>query len=105
MRKITALLALAAPILSACVDQPARVIEPYPFVGRWDCGVSIFTFTNTTYNNGSDTLPILSVGQDGRNYTLTFAGGYIIGLAAVTATGMTWVSSRSGDQFTCIRQG
>ena len=89
--------------LAGCVAAPKGPTEPYAFVGRWDCGVETFTFTNTTYNNGSETFPIQSVRRDGRNYTLRFANGYVIGLGAVTATGLTWVSGASGDQFNCTR--
>ena len=88
--------------LAACT-QDAGPSEPYAFVGRWDCGVDTFTFTNTTYSNGSDSYPIQSVSQDGRNYTLRFANGYTIVLAAVTDTGLTWVSGATGDQFNCRR--
>jgi len=96
---------LALPVflgLAACVQQTGPS-EPYAFVGRWDCGVSVFTFTNATYNNGDTTYPIQSVSRDGRNYTLRFANGYVIALAAVTDTGLTWVSGASGDQFNCRR--
>lgn len=96
---------LALPVflgLAACVQQTGPS-EPYAFVGRWDCGVSVFTFTNTTYNNGDTTYPIQSVSRDGRSYTLRFANGYVIALAAVTDTGLTWVSGASGDQFNCRR--
>jgi hypothetical protein len=97
---------LALPLLlalPACVSEPSGPSEPYAFVGSWDCGVETFTFTNTTYNNGDTTYPILSVARDGRNYTLTFANGYVIALAAVTETGLTWISGASGDQFNCRR--
>jgi len=99
-------LALAAlgltATLGACVSDPGPA-EPYPFAGTWDCGVETFVFTDTTWNNGSQTLPIRNVSRDGRNYTLFFAGNYIIALGAVTDTGMTWVSGKTGDQFTCKR--
>lgn len=96
---------LALPLtlaLAACV-QASGPSEPYAFVGSWDCGVGVFTFTNTTYDNGDTTYPILNVARDDRNYTLTFANGYVIGLGAVTATGLTWVSGTTGDQFNCRR--
>ncbi len=98
-----AVLALMATLpLAACVtdDVPS---EPHAFVGTWDCGVGVFRFTNTTYTTGSDTYPILSVERDRRNYTLRFANGYIVGLGAVTATGLTWVSGTTGDQLNCRR--
>ncbi len=89
-------------LLAGCASDPGPA-EPYPFVGTWDCEVETFTFTETTYNNGSQTLPIRNVSRDGRNYTLFFPGNYVIALAAVTDTGMTWVSGKTGDQFSCRR--
>ncbi len=78
-------------------------MEAYPFVGRWDCGVEVFTFTDSTYDNGTQTAPIRNVTRDGRNFTLLFDGGYVIALAAVTDTGLTWVSGKTGDQLACRR--
>ena len=95
-------LLLAPLLLAACVRDVAPV-ESYAFVGRWDCGVSVMTFTDKTYDNGDGAMPIRSVTRDGTSYTLTFDGGYMIALAAVTATGMTWVSGKTGDQFNCRR--
>lgn len=101
MTKTLIALPLAA-VLAACVSPtPSRV--SYAFAGTWDCEVATFTFTDTTYNNGSETLRIKAVEQDGNNYTLYFADGYLIGLGAVTDTGMTWVSGATGDQFNCRR--
>ena len=88
--------------LAACVA-PAAPPKDYAFVGTWDCGVGVFTFTPTTYATGSETLPIRAVAEDGRNYTLHFADGYRIALVAVTEGGLTWVSGASGDQFNCRR--
>lgn len=87
---------------AACVeaDSPAAANS---FVGSWDCGMTNIALTNTTYTLGTETLPIKAVSQDGRNYTLYFADGYLIGLGAVTETGMTWVSGSTGDQFNCRR--
>ncbi|MGL4234971.1 hypothetical protein [Tabrizicola sp.] len=96
---------LALPLclaLPACVDDSGPS-DPYAFVGSWDCGVETFTFTNTTYNNGTNTYPILNVGRSGDNYTLRFANGYVVALGAVTETGLTWVSGTTGDQFNCVR--
>ena len=97
----TAALGLALG-LAACASDPVP-LEPYPFVGSWDCGVEVFTFTDRTYNNGSQTAPIRNVTRDGRNFTLRFDGGYVIALAAVTNTGLTWVSGKTGDQLACRR--
>jgi hypothetical protein len=97
---------LALPLfllLSACVSEPTGPSEPYAFVGSWDCGVETFTFTNTTYNDGTNTYPIQNVAKNGNNYTLRFGNGYVLALGAVTATGLTWVSGQTGDQFNCVR--
>jgi hypothetical protein len=103
MPSIRAVLALPIVLaLAGCVESTGPS-EPYAFVGRWDCGVSIFTFTNTSYNNGSETFPIQHVGRNGSSYTLRFANGYVVALGAVTATGLTWVSGATGDQFNCVR--
>jgi hypothetical protein len=97
---------LALPLLlalPACVSEPSGPSEPYAFVGSWDCGVETFTFTNTTYNDGTNTYPIQNVAKNGSNYTLRFGNGYVLALGAVTATGLTWVSGQTGDQFNCVR--
>jgi hypothetical protein len=97
---------LALPLLllvPACVSEPSGPTEPYTFVGSWDCGVETFTFTNTTYNDGTNTYPIQNVSKKGSNYTLRFGNGYVLALGAVTATGLTWVSGQTGDQFNCVR--
>jgi outer membrane scaffolding protein for murein synthesis (MipA/OmpV family) len=99
-----ALLCLAALALAGCAadEGPAG---PYAFVGTWDCGSTVLTFTNSTYNDGTSTYPILAVARDGRNFTLRFANGYIVALAAVTETGLTQVSSTSSNQLNCRRTG
>jgi hypothetical protein len=102
MRHAAAL--MSALVLAACVADEGPS-EPYAFVGSWDCGVETFTFTNTTYDDGTNTYPIQSVRRDGGNYTLRFANGYVIALGAVTDTGLTWVSGTTGDQFNCRRVG
>lgn len=93
---------LTSLALSACTPDQGPA-EPYAFVGSWDCQVETFTFTNTTYNDGTNTYPIRTVAQDGDNYTLFMAGGFKVGLGYVTETGLTWVSGTTGDQFNCRR--
>jgi len=102
MHKTVAVALPVLMVLAACVQDQGPV-EDYAFVGSWDCEVEVFTFTNTTYNNGTETFPIQSVSRDGRNYTLFFAKGFVVALAAVTETGLTWVSGATGDQFNCAR--
>jgi hypothetical protein len=100
-----ALLCLAATAgLAACTASDGPT-EPYAFAGTWDCGSARLTFTNTTYNDGSNSYPIQYVARDGMNYTLRFANGYVMALAAVTETGLTRVSGRTGAQLNCRRVG
>jgi hypothetical protein len=95
------LISFAPLALSACVsDGP---VEEYAFVGSWDCGGERLSFTSTTYNDGTSTYPILAVAPDGRNYTLRFANGYVLALAAVTDNGLTVISGTTGDQRNCRR--
>ena len=95
---------VAAITLAACVadDGPS---EPYAFVGTWDCGTETLTFTNSTYSDDSNSYLIRTVARDGMNYTLRFANGYVMALAAVTETGLTRVSGGSGSQLNCRRVG
>ena len=101
-----------------CMDVYARSIDAYiidpvgdagddsgpafPFNGRWDCEVAIFTFDAYVYNNGEEDLPIQDIQEnsDG-SYTLFFAGDYFITVGDFTATTMTWLSGESGDSFSC----
>jgi hypothetical protein len=75
-----------------------------PFVGKWDCGISDFEFTNRTYNNGSETIPILKVEKAAKSYRLTFAKGYAISLLNVKARSMVWHSLATADTFECKRK-
>lgn len=100
--RVALTLLLATPWLAACVSQ-THSADPYPFVGSWDCGVAVFRFTDTTYDNGSQSFPIRAVARDGRNFTLWLGDGSTIGLVAVTETGLTWVSGRTGNQLNCRR--
>jgi hypothetical protein len=89
-------------VLGACV-QDSGPSEAYAFVGTWECGGVTLGFTNTTYNDGTNTYPIQTVAKNGRNYTLRFANGYTIALVAVTDTGLTRVSGTTGAQLNCRR--
>lgn len=94
---LAAAFALALPAAALAEDT-------LPFIGKWDCEVAVFTFTSKIYNNGSEDLPILEIqeGTDG-SYTLMFADDYSIGLSGFTGDTMGWLSSASGDSFTCTR--
>ncbi|UJW84650.1 hypothetical protein [Devosia sp. SL43] len=76
----------------------------YPFIGDWDCEVTYMSFSSTTYNNGSEDIPILEIqeGSDG-SYTLLFEGDYWITLSPNGPNGMAWFSGESGDSFNCTR--
>jgi hypothetical protein len=86
----------------ACVSLAQA--KHYPFEGKWDCDVSIFTFTDLTYNNGSQTLTYKTVKRQGTSYLITFADGYRIGLFGIKRNSMTWMSGSSTDDvFRCRR--
>jgi hypothetical protein len=79
----------------------------YPFVGKWSCEVADFTFTNRTYNNGSETIPILKVERRGGSYHLVFTDGYVISLSSIKAGTMVWhriAPKTDGDMFSCRRK-
>jgi hypothetical protein len=92
----------AALVLSGLAQ--SRATEHLPFIGTWDSEVATFTFTPTTYNNGSEDLEILEIqeGSDG-SYTLMFADDYMISLSGFTGDSMGWFSPGSGDSFQCTR--
>lgn len=95
---------LLAAALLAMAPASALASEELPFLGTWDCEVATFTFTPTTYDNGSEEMPIEEVqeGSDG-SYTLLFADDYFITLSGFTGDTMGWFSSASGDNFSCTR--
>jgi hypothetical protein len=83
----THLLAAAAIAIAAT---PA-IAADFPFVGKWNCEISEFTFTNRTANNGSETFPILKVEKatqsmfrsekGATSYRLSFQKGYAFFIA------------------------
>ena len=87
----------------AIIAIPASAAQNYPFVGKWDCEVSTFTFTSTSYDNGSEKLRIKKVRKVGGNYELSFAGNYKISVGRITAKTMSWLSGETGDAFSCKR--
>lgn len=80
------------------------VADEYPFVGKWNCEVATFTFTNRTYHNGSQTMRFEAIHfGKGNDFRLDFKGGYKTSLFDVTKKTMTWHSLASGDTFKCSR--
>ncbi|EAU40023.1 hypothetical protein FP2506_02240 [Fulvimarina pelagi HTCC2506] len=76
----------------------------YPYEGRWDCEVETFSFTASSYDNGSQTFEVTEVqeGTDG-SYTLFFGDGELITLSNISASQMGWYSHQTGDSFSCNR--
>lgn len=77
---------------------------PWPFEGRWDCEIGIFTFTGTDYDSGDQPMPIIDIAPEGDTFTLTFEDDYQLSLAMNPDGTMTWFSPVSGDSFLCRRQ-
>jgi len=75
----------------------------YPFVGKWDCEVSVFEFTDKRYSNGSNWIEYKSVRRMSNGFLIEFKDGYRIGLFDVKTNTMTWSSASSGDDFQCKR--
>ncbi len=90
-----ALITLALPVFAA----------DYPFEGQWDCEVAVFSFTKSTYNNGSEDLPIRKITPEADGYMLSFAGDYELALIVNPDGTLYWFSPASGDSFTCARLG
>ena len=92
-------------LAQAPVVAPSGPSSPkYPFIGKWDCEVATFTFTDKIYNNGSENMPIRKIVATGKNeYRLEFAKGYRIMLQITGPQKMNWLSGESGDGFTCKR--
>ncbi len=90
----------SAVALSAFSTSPAKA-QDHPFLGAWDCGVATFTFTETTYNHGSEDMTIQEIqeGSDG-SWILMFADDYFITLSGFTGDEMGWMSS-SGETLEC----
>lgn len=93
-----AFLALGASLSTASAQTPT-----YPFVGKWDCEVATFTFTDKTYNNGSETLRMTRVEKKGAGYELSFPKNYKVMVGNFKGATMSWLSGASGDGFTCKR--
>ena len=97
-------LVAACLLLAACTaaGQGAKAYN-LPFEGRWDCGVAVFTFTDTSYNNGTDWLDYESIEPEGRGHVVRFRDGYFFAVYINADGTLDWVSGESGDQFTCRR--
>lgn len=99
MRLSSAVIAVASLLL---VPHSALAAK-YPFEGIWDCKVANFTFTDSTYHNGSELMKFSTVKRNGKNFIITFPDGYRIALSNVEPQSMVWSSAESGDDFVCKR--
>jgi hypothetical protein len=71
MRKTFIAIAAAAMLASS-----GAWADDFPFVGKWNCEVSDFTFTNRTYSIGSEKpQSMLKIEKFGSDYRLGFAEG------------------------------
>ena len=91
-------LCVAGADLAAAAERP-------PYVGRWDCGVGVFTFTADTYDPGDGPLKVDRIELREGDYHFMFEDGYGFWVSGVTATSMGWLSDASGDAFDCKRVG
>ena len=98
MRMRVAILAFAAGVSGASAQ------TQYPFAGTWDCEVATFTFTDKTYNNGSETLRMTKVEKRGDAYELSFPKNYKVMVGGFKADTMSWMSGETGDAFTCKKR-
>jgi hypothetical protein len=90
------------------------IAADFPFVGKWNCEISEFTFTNRTANNGSETFRFLKskrrrracseVKKELRLIGLVFKKATHFSLLNIKAKTMTWHSLASGDTFNCKRE-
>ncbi len=93
-------------LIAALLLPGAAQARDLRFVGTWDCGITMMTFTETTYDAGAGPKEMQTIEGDGHEFTMTFSDGYRISVAVNdAATEMQWLSHASGDSFTCSRKG
>ncbi len=97
------LLWMCSAIAAIVLSTHAAVGADLPFVGTWDCEVKKFTFTETTYNNGSELLKIKKIKRHGRVYSLLTENGDSVSLFDIQKNKLTWHSLKNGDTFECKR--
>ena len=100
--KVAAALSLSLALLATSAATGLAAGQP-PYVGRWDCGVGIFTFTADTYDPGDGPLKIDKIEKQDGDYHFMFEDGYGFWISGVTSTSMGWLSDASGDAFDCKR--
>ena len=98
----------AALVLAACTTDPAAPRDPasLPFMGSWDCGVTVMTFMPDAYlpSNESEPVAVTAIAPlRAGSWQLTLADGARMAVQNVTDRAMTWFSFASGDSFDCTR--
>jgi hypothetical protein len=87
----------------ALVATPALAKDVPPYVGKWDCGVGVFTFTEDAYDPGDMPMKIAGVEINGTNYIMTMEDGYQVGVSINPDGSMSWLSMETGDAFDCTK--
>ena len=106
-----ALLLLAACETSSNTDDNVPVIpapiapEDLPFMGSWNCGVSVMTFLPDGYmpSNDDDPIPVTHFGVSGDRTMITLKDGATFAVQMKPDGTMTWFSGQTGDSFDCER--
>jgi hypothetical protein len=96
IRTAAALLAFAALAL------PAAAAEA-PYAGRWDCEVSTFAFTETSFDFGDGPQPATITPAADGTFEVAGEDGPVAVLQPHEDGTMTWLSPNSGDVFECRR--
>ena len=97
------LLLSISTLIAAIVSSPhVAVGANLPFVGTWDCEVRTFSFTETTYHNGSELLEIKKIKRHGTVYSLLMEDASSISLYDIQKHKMTWHLSVSADRRLAI---
>ena len=98
---------LSLIVLTACQAPPTspRPTDQLPFMGSWDCGATVMTFTPDSYLPSNDAQPIriARFSTQNRVTTMTLADGAEIEVQWQSDDRITWMSKTTGDSFTCTR--
>ncbi|AGT10409.1 hypothetical protein [Paracoccus aminophilus] len=112
-RRFLPMMALAA--LAACSSEAIPVVVPQtavapppenmPFLGSWDCGVTVMHFAPDKYtpSKGAKALRVHSYTVKGTTTDIALEGGDRIAVQVTAPGQMTWTSNQSGDSFQCRR--
>ena len=98
---------LSALFIGACSAPPTspRPTDQLPFMGTWDCGTTVMTFTPDSYQPSNTTLPIKisKFSTQNRVTTMTLADGAVIQVQWQNDNRINWMSESTGDSLSCSR--